>query len=248
MTSHHDTNPKRARGISRRQLLSGTGAGAALILGCSVRAPGQCSDEPKVLKRGDRVEIEGTAEEIIAKAYELGHQYEKAHGGCCRCTVAGCQDGIPFVPVDVDLFRGSTCLDGGATPVNVQNCGAFTGAGMIIGHLCGSTRGETFEGGAKLAHELLHKVYHRFKEHYGTVLCRDVREGAEGDCPNVVGLAAQWVAEVLLEEFTDYQPPEKPEEKKSEAKEAEKKKPGKEKAAREKPEKKKAGGASEENT
>jgi len=258
MTGHHDANHQRARGISRRQLLSGTGAGAALVLGCSIPAPGQCSDEPKVLKRGDRVEIEGAAEEVIERAYELGHEYEKKHGGCCRCTVAACQDAIPFVPVDVGLFRGSTCLDGGATPVGVQNCGAFTGAGMVIGHLCGSTRGETFEGSAKLAHDLLHKVYHRFKEHYGTVLCRDVRKGAEGDCPHVVGLAAQWVAEVLLAEFTDYQPPEEPEakepeDKKAEEKEAEKKKPGDEKAAGEKPEKKepekkKAGGAGEEKT
>ena len=207
MTSHIDTNRKGARGISRRQLLAGTGAGAALILGGSLPAPGQCSEKPKVLQRGDRVEIDCPAEEIIRKAYELGYQYEKEHGGCARCTVAACQDAIPFVAVDVGLFRGSTCLDGGATPVNVQNCGAFTGAGMVVGHLCGSTRGETFEGSAKLAHELLHKVYDRFKEHYGTVLCRDVREGAEGDCPKVVGRAAQWVAEVLLEEFTDYEPP-----------------------------------------
>jgi len=212
MTSHIDTNRKRSRGISRRQLLAGTGAGAALVLGGSLPAPGQCGEKPKVLQRDDRVEIDCPAEEIIQKAYELGYQYEKEHGGCARCTVAACQDAIPFVAVDVDLFRGSTCLDGGATPVNIQTCGAFTGAGMVVGHLCGSTRGEKFEGSAKLAHELLHKVYDRFKEEYETVLCRDVRKGADGDCPEVVGRAAQWVAEVLLEEFTDYEPPEKPEE------------------------------------
>ena len=212
MTSHIDTNRKGARGISRRQLLAGTGAGAALVLGGSLPAPGQCSEKPKVLQRGDRVEIDGPAEEIIQKAYELGYQYEKEHGGCARCTVAACQDAIPFVAVDVGLFRGSTCLDGGATPVNVQNCGAFTGAGMVVGHLCGSTRGETFEGSAKLAHELLHKVYDRFKKEYGTVLCRDVRRRAEGDCPEVVGRAARWVAEVVLAEFTDYEPPAEAEE------------------------------------
>ena len=85
---------------------------------------------------------------------------------------------------------------------------------MIVGHLCGSTRGETFEGSAKLAHELLHKVYDRFKKEYGTVLCRDVRKGAEGDCPAVVGRATQWVAEVVLAEFTDYEPPAESEEEK----------------------------------
>jgi hypothetical protein len=144
------------------------------------------------------------------------------------------------VPVDVDVFRASTCLDGGATPVAVQNCGAFTGAGIVIGHLCGSTRGENFTGNAKLAHELLHKVYHRFKEHYGTVLCRDVRKGAEKDCPEVVGLAAKWVAEVLLEEFTDYTPPEPPpEEKKAEESEKPKEESSGEKKAEKRPARKK---------
>jgi len=56
--------------------------------------------------------------------------------------------------------------------------------------------------------ELLHKVYHRFAEHYGTVLCRDVRKGAKGNCPEVVGRAARWVAEVLLAEFAGYQVPQ----------------------------------------
>jgi hypothetical protein len=237
MTDNIETKRKPSRGISRRQLLSGTGAGAALLLGGSLCLRGQCNEKqgkekPKVLQEGDTVEIDGKPEEIIQRAYELGHQYEKEHGGCARCTVAACQDAIPFVACDVGLFRGSTCLDGGATPVAVQNCGGFTGAGMIIGHLCGSTRGENFEGSAKLAHKLLHRVYGRFHEEYGTVLCRDVRKGAEGDCPEVVGRAAKWVAEVVLEEFTEYvrpeepkepsEKPEKPSEKSEESKESKK--------------------------
>jgi hypothetical protein len=194
--------------------------GAALAVGGSLAAAAPCDETPDSgpkgqLQRGDQVPLEGKAEDIIQKAYELGYQYEEDHGGCARCTVAACQDAIPFVPADVALFQGSTCLDGGATPTNVQNCGAFTGAGMIIGHLCGSTRGENFQGNAKLARDLSHKVYHRFKEHYGTVLCRDVRKGAEGDCPEVVGLASKWVAEALLEEFSDYTPPEPPPEEKT---------------------------------
>jgi hypothetical protein len=217
MTDCIERDQPAVRRISRRQVLRSAGAGAALALGGALAEAAPCDEkpcsEPKgPLKRGDQVPLEGKPEEIIQKAYELGYQYEKDHGGCARCTVAACQDAIPFVPVDVGLFQGSTCLDGGATPTNVQNCGAFTGAGMVIGHLCGSTRDETFTGDAKLAHELLHKVYHRFKEHYGTVLCRDVRKGAEADCPEVVGRASKWVAEALLEEFTDYTPPEPPQE------------------------------------
>jgi hypothetical protein len=76
---------------------------------------------------------------------------------------------------------------------------------MIVGHVCGSRRAETFQGSAKLAHQLLHRVYDRFAEHYGTVLCRDVKKAAQGNCPEVVGRAARWVAEVLLAEFAGYE-------------------------------------------
>ena len=104
------------------------------------------------------------------------------------------------------MFRAASCLDGGATPKGVQNCGAFTGAGIVIGHLCGRTRGrkgKEFEGGSGLSHNLIRKVYKRFDEEYGSVLCQDVKKGAGGDCPKVVGTAAKWTAEVLLSEFAE---------------------------------------------
>jgi len=189
---------QQSRKITRRHILCRVGAGAGAVLGGTLSASGRCKDEQIMLERGDRVEIDGEADHIIQRAYELGHQYEKEHGGCARCTVAALQDAVPFVAVDVGLFRGATCLDGGATPTGTQNCGAFTGTGMVIGHLCGSTRDETFKGSAKLAHELLHKVYYR--------------KGVEGNCPEAVGRAAKWAAEVILEEFTGYTPPEKPKE------------------------------------
>ncbi|NLX97088.1 MAG: peptidase M3 [Rhodopirellula sp.] len=194
--------------MNRRQLLGATGAaGGGLLAGSPCLRAASPTAPPQVLEAGDRVELAADPEALIAKVYQLGHDYEKEHGGCARCTVAALQDALPFVAVDEGLFRGSTCLDGGATPVDVQNCGAFTGAGMVIGYVCGSRRDETFHGNAKLAHQLLHKVYDRFAEHYGTVLCRDVRKGANRDCNEVVGRAAKWVAEVLLAEFAGYQPP-----------------------------------------
>lgn len=199
-----NTNQQTPTKTSRRQLLCLTGAGIGLTLGRPLLADGRSPEATRILKRGDEIDIGGKGEEIIQKAYDLGYAYEKMHGGCARCTVAALQDAMPFVAVDESLFRGATCLDGGATPAGAQNCGGFTGAGMVMGYVCGSTRGEAFEGNAKLAHQLLHRVYHRFKEEYGTVLCQDVRRGAERDCPKVVGRAAKWVAEVLLSEFTDY--------------------------------------------
>ena len=80
---------------------------------------------------------------------------------------------------------------------------------MVIGHLCGgiSRDGDEFWGDSGLAHNLLHKVYHHFKEAYGTVLCQDVRKAGVG-CPEVVGKAAMWGAETMVREFTDYEPEE----------------------------------------
>lgn len=80
----------------------------------------------------------------------------------------------------------------------------------MIGYLCGgiSREGDEFRGDSGLAHQLLHKVYANFKEAYGTVLCDDVRKGAKGGCPDVVGKAAKWTAIAILREFTDYKPEE----------------------------------------
>lgn len=84
----------------------------------------------------------------------------------------------------------------------------------MIGYLCGgiSRDGDTFTGDSRLSHELLHKVYASFKEAYGTVLCDDVRKGAKGNCPDVVGLAAKWAATAILQEFAGYKPGESKEE------------------------------------
>jgi len=205
------TRQERRSRPSRRAFVGMAGAGLGLFLAGSVRGDEATPETVPgaALKEGDRVELDRPAAEIIEEAYRLGHDYEKRHGGCCRCTLAAVQDAVPFVPVEPALFRAASCLDGGATPVAVQNCGAFTGSGIVIGHLTGgiTRQGGEFRGGTGLAHRLLHRVYDRFKEAYGTVLCRDVRKGAEGDCPEVCGRAARWVAEVLLEEFAGWKPP-----------------------------------------
>lgn len=139
--------------------------------------------------------------EIIEEAYRLGYQYEKQHGGCAQCALAALQDAIPFLEKDAEVFRAASALDGGSTPTGLQNCGSFTGAGMAIGYLCGRRRSTEFEGSSKQSHVLIRKLYEQFEEHYGSVLCKDVREKAERRCPEVVGLAAKWTAQILLDEF-----------------------------------------------
>lgn len=149
------------------------------------------------LREGDRVEMAERPERVVERAHQLGHDLEHEHGGCARCTVAALQQAIPFVPEDADLFRAASCLDGGATPHGLQNCGAFTGAGMVIGYVCGT---EQFKR-PRLAREIIRALYKHFEAEYGTVLCKDVKDKAASDCPKVVARAAQWTTEALLAQF-----------------------------------------------
>jgi hypothetical protein len=152
------------------------------------------------LSKKDRADIGERAKEIIQKAYDLGYLYESEHRGCARCTVAALQDAIDFIPEDDGLFRSASCLDGGATPTKKANCGAFTGAGIVIGWMYGTNR----FGDNLLSHDLIHKVHKCFDEEYGSVICKRIREKTGGKCPEVVGKAAQWTTEILLRQYTSY--------------------------------------------
>ncbi len=189
---------------NRRDLFQSVATGLALTLFQSDEAAAQSVEPEPVLRRGDRIDVAGREAPIIEDAYRFGYDYEKRYGGCCQCAVAALQDALPCLKADVGLFRAASCLDGGATPTGIQNCGSFTGVGMVIGYLCGRTRDEIFFGDKRLSQELLRKVYQRFEQRYGSVLCKDVRAAAKGDCPQVVGLTAKWAAEVLLEAFGNY--------------------------------------------
>lgn len=155
----------------------------------------------KVLDKNDCFEIGNRSKEIMQKAYDLGYKFEEKYMGCARCTVASLQDAIDFLPTDEGLFRAASCLDGGATPTMLANCGAFTGSGMVIGWMCGTGR----FGDNTLSHHLIHKVHKCFEDAYGSVICKKVRDKADSKCPEVVAKAAKWTTEILLKQFTNYE-------------------------------------------
>jgi hypothetical protein len=167
----------------------------------NVSAASKDKKEFKVLDENDRFDIGDRGNEIIQKAYDLGYLFEEKYKGCARCTVASLQDAIDFLPADEGLFRTASCLDGGATPTNFANCGAFTGSGMVIGWVCGTER----FGDNTLSHELIHKVHKCFEEEYGSVICKEVRDRADSKCPEVVAKSAKWTTEILLKQFTKYE-------------------------------------------
>ncbi len=207
MSTPRETNLSHSS--NRRQLLKlvAAGFGVSLVDLCSSTA--NAAAPKKACKKAKSIKLDKPAEEIIAEAYRLGHEYQKNNGGCAQCGIAALQGSIPFVPEDKSLFRAASCLSGGAASKGVQNCGAFSGCGMVIGSLCGRERGtDTFaEGDRKQAQLLIRKVSAKFEQKYGTVLCKDVKAASGGKCPEVVGNATKWTAEALLEEFAGYKPP-----------------------------------------
>jgi hypothetical protein len=72
---------------------------------------------------------------------------------------------------------------------------------MPIGYLSGRQRDINFQNRTERSHTLIRKLYEQFEERYGSILCRDVRERVEADCPQVVGPAAKWAAQILVDEF-----------------------------------------------
>ena len=187
---------------TRREILGLMAAGAGLVVLPRRRRATRSAQICDPGGKGPPFDVGGQEQKIVAEAYRLGHQYEKQYGGCAQCTLAALQDAVPFLAADKGLFCGASCLDGGATPTGLQNCGAFTGAAMAIGYLCGRRRNGKFEGTTKQSHKLIRKLYKQYEERYGSVLCKDVREKAKRDCPEVVGLAAEWTAQILLDEFS----------------------------------------------
>lgn len=181
-------------GASRRALfrLAATGAGVALST-CEGQTP---------LKEEDRFHA-GDRARIVAHAQELGREYEAKYGNCAQCTIAALQDAVEFIPKDEQVFLAGSCLHGGATASGNANCGGFTGAGTVIGHLCGRSREKFGDREAtKLASRLIRDMAGRYEQAYGSVICRDVKEKASKNCPEVVARAAGWAAEVLLEQFS----------------------------------------------
>jgi hypothetical protein len=195
--------------FNRRRLVRDGAAAAAVwgvasLAGCSSPAGGSVVSDKKgqpfePLQEGARVDAGGPPQQVAEKAFQLGQDFQKKHGGCARCTVAALQEAMKFVPQDVGLRRAASVLDGGATPRGVQSCGAFTGAGMFIGWLGGTAEFKN----PVVARKLFKQVYQRFESQYGSVLCKDIRPEAAGDCPKVVGLAAQWTAQAIVSEFAD---------------------------------------------
>jgi len=159
---------------------------------------------------------------VAEKAYELGKEYERTYGGCSQCAIAALQDALNIR--NDDIFRAATGLTGGGGRIIDGSCGAYAGAILILGYLLGRAR-DNFDDpeGIRLQnYELVKKFHDKYIQEYGSVVCRNIQTKVLGRpyyiidpdehakfvdagahdiyCPEVVGKAAQWMAEIILEE------------------------------------------------
>jgi len=162
------------------------------------------------------------AEKAAEKAYEAGKNYEKTYRGCSQCVVAALQD--VFDIRDDAIFKSATGLAGGAAMSCDGSCGAYVGAILVLSSLLGRER-DNFsdpEGIRFKTHALAGKFHKKYIDEYGSVVCRDIQAKVLGRpyyladpdeyekfhnagahdiyCPEVVGKAARWMAEIILEE------------------------------------------------
>jgi C_GCAxxG_C_C family probable redox protein len=162
------------------------------------------------------------SKQAAEKAYQLGKDYEKAYKGCSQCVLAALQD--TFKMRDDAVFKAATGLTGGGGICGDGSCGAYAGAILALSSLVGRTR-DDFEdkaGTSMKSFRLAQRLRQRFIDEYGSVVCRDIQNkvfgrsyylldmddmekfekagGHSDKCPEVVGKAARWAAEIIIED------------------------------------------------
>jgi C_GCAxxG_C_C family probable redox protein len=160
--------------------------------------------------------------EVAEKAYQLGKKYEKTYRGCSQCVIAALQDTLDIR--NDDIFKAATGLAGGTGLACDSGCGAYIGAVLVLSSQVGRERNNFSdpEGIRFKTHELTRKFRKKFIHEYGSIICRDIQNKILGryyylpdpqeyekfhkagahdvHCPEVVGKAAKWMTEIILEE------------------------------------------------
>jgi C_GCAxxG_C_C family probable redox protein len=167
---------------------------------------------------------EAKQEELTSKAYSLGFEYEEQYGGCAQCVIAALQDVLELRSEgSAAVFKAATSLEGGVGCEGDGHCGAYSGGVMMFGHIIGRERDNLADPQSirKQTNVLAQTLHKRFIERYGTVICQGIhrnifgrpyylRDSTERDkfreagghvdkCTAVVGEAARWTVEILIE-------------------------------------------------
>ena len=156
--------------------------------------------------------------EVKEAIYNSGFNFEKNYGGCAQCTLCALK---PYLDIDDAVIKSATGLMAGGVRSG-NSCGAFNGGLMAIASVTGRSP-QNMDDKQAVADTLAlgRKLFDKFMEEYGTVICRDTQykimgksyrmydpedmqrfldDGGHDDkCTDVVAKAAVWAAEILEE-------------------------------------------------
>lgn len=160
---------------------------------------------------------------LLKKAYEYGYFSEKVYKGCAQCTLNALYE--VNGKKNPEVFRMATTLSAGMGLFGDGVCGGYSGGLLYLGSYSGRRLEfiDNDEEQKKLAMRLAELLHKKFIETYKTVICREIQCGIFGrfynlrnvcekqkfendgahtmdKCPAVVGTAAMWVTEILLDE------------------------------------------------
>ncbi len=157
---------------------------------------------------------------ILEKVYRVAYEFERDSHGCAQATVKALMEIFDIDPIVLKI--ASPC-SGGLANGGLGPCGALIGGTMIIGYFFGRDINNIHISGRKFKdRKLMNRLRDIFHRKYQGETCREVQKDVFGHsfnlltekgkkdfdlenghidkCPNVVGTAVKWIAEILLEE------------------------------------------------
>jgi C_GCAxxG_C_C family probable redox protein len=159
-------------------------------------------------------------EEKLQRVYDLAFKYEAERGSCPQCVLSAIFEVLEIG--DPKTIKAADGLAGGGALSAEGTCGALVGGLMAISAIVGRTY-KDFSAGERRRRVFMYakKLYDKFQEEYGTILCKGVHQklfgrtfnlmdkddyaefekmGAHVDkCPDVSGKVARWTAEIILD-------------------------------------------------
>jgi len=165
---------------------------------------------------------EKSRDEILNEAEAKGYEFEKLYHGCAQCVLAPLME--IFDMKEPEAFKAATGLGGGVGLSVEGSCGGLTGGVMALSLVYGREL-DNIEDPEELrfiSYRLANKLHERFVQEYGSSTCKEIHKevfgrayhlndpeeweaflaagGHSDKCPGVVGKAARWAAEIILEE------------------------------------------------
>jgi len=161
-------------------------------------------------------------EEILEEVYNLAFKYEAELGSCPQCVLAALMETLDVG--DPNTIKAIDALAGGTTLSTEGTCGALVGGLLAISSIVGREYDDFKSGKRKRrVFKYAKKLYDKFVEEYGSLICKDVHKkifgrtfnllnlkdyaefekaGAHLDkCPVVSGNVAKWTAEIIFDKL-----------------------------------------------